>query len=427
MPQTSSQLWSFQPAPDGRFSAQAPNGNERPLVLRDLHSARETEVWNKQTWNVQDIGIGLSGKMILAEVARPAVTDSTRTEHQIVALKADQAGAWHEVDAFSGDSLVVSPSGAAVLARNVRNKQAYYVIWDAEIKRGRQRPAPRPIAQTLAISSCGRRIVMSGFSPESLLLDAANGSVIARLPKRAQFSFSMRGDLLACGQHDGDLVLYNGLSGEKVGRLSGHRGGFASLQFSRNGTQLLSGNYDTTAILWDTTPWQSGDSVKLTPEDVEKLWQNLAAQDAAVGWRAAAALARSPYTAFPFLSRRLRRATNKDIAPIEALVRKLDDPDFTVRHKATVGPEELGDEAEPVLRWARIDPSSLETSRRIDVLLAKIEAVPPTPASLRRERVLAMLEAIASPEALALLEDFADGVATARLTQQAGAVLRRLR
>src|SRR5262249_21621154 len=57
--------------------------------------------------------------------------------------------------------------------------------------------------------------------------------------------------LLAAGCLDGSIRLWNLESGMEVGQFTGHCGAVLALAFTTDGQRLVSGNYDTTALLWD--------------------------------------------------------------------------------------------------------------------------------------------------------------------------------
>ncbi|KAG0020582.1 hypothetical protein BGZ80_003953 [Entomortierella chlamydospora] len=64
-------------------------------------------------------------------------------------------------------------------------------------------------------------------------------------------TYSPDGEMFAVGIQNGDIVLYNTSSWERVRELSGHTMGFHSLSFSAKGDRIISGNGDGTARLWD--------------------------------------------------------------------------------------------------------------------------------------------------------------------------------
>jgi hypothetical protein len=84
----------------------------------------------------------------------------------------------------------------------------------------------------------------------------------------------------------------------------------------------------------------------------------------------------------------------------------------------------MGEGAADALKAALTGKVSLETRRRLEVLLQKCAA--PSAATLRHCRAVAALERIGTPEARVLLRTLADGPPASRLTVEARAALRRL-
>ena len=66
--------------------------------------------------------------------------------------------------------------------------------------------------------------------------------------------------------------------GDEVRALRGSFNEVRCLTFSPDGRQLLSGNEDATAVIWDLTGRQAA---RGTPADLEAAWQDLAGEDAA--------------------------------------------------------------------------------------------------------------------------------------------------
>jgi hypothetical protein len=108
------------------------------------------------------------------------------------------------------------------------------------------------------------------------------------------------------------------------------------------------------------------------------------------------------------------------------LIKDLDDDRFSVRDKASRELAELGHFAEPSLKKVLDRQPSLETRKRVEELLRKLEEAGPSPEELRVLRAVEVLEMIGTPEAKGVLESLAKGAEEAELTRQAQASLRRL-
>jgi hypothetical protein len=88
--------------------------------------------------------------------------------------------------------------------------------------------------------------------------------------------------------------------------------------------------------------------------------------------------------------------------------------------------EKLGELAEPPLRRVLENKPTPEQRRRIEPILAKLEAAIPSGETLRSLRALRVLEHAATPEARRLLRELANGAEGASLTRQTQAALKRL-
>src|SRR5262249_54767959 len=120
-------------------------------------------------------------------------------------------------------------------------------------------------------------------------------------------------------------------------------------------------------------------------------------------------------------------ANNATKDRIDKLLDDLDSKNFNEREKAAKELEKLGERAEPDLRAALAGKPNLETRKRLEELLARLEAQLQSPDHLRGLRAIEALEHIATSEAKKLLQEIAKGAPEARLTQEAKASLGRLK
>jgi RNA polymerase sigma factor (sigma-70 family) len=264
-----------------------------------------------------------------------------------------------------------------------------------------------------------------------ILKDLETGQIVHKVEKlpseTALFAFSPDGRMLAWtgGYNDTAIRLLETASGRERRCLAGHRGRIAALAFSADGRRLLSGSEDTTALVWDLT----GDASKSAPAaDLERLWADLAADDAVRAYRAIHRLAASPSSAIPFIKERLRPAVAVDEKRLARLIVDLDSDDFAARQKAGKDLAKLGEQALSAYRKALEGKPSLEARRRLEDLLDKAQVAwwDVSGERLRSLRAVEVLELAGTQEARQWLKTLAEGAAGTRLTEEAKAALERL-
>src|SRR5262245_6550546 len=149
------------------------------------------------------------------------------------------------------------------------------------------------------------------------------------------------------------------------------------------------------------------------------LWPELVQFDAAKAYQAMRQLAAMPVQTLSYLRDAAppaaKTATDKQIAD---LIRQLDSDSFGEREKARQELEKLDWEAVPALRKATEAGGTLEMKRRLDHLIGRTEG-PLTGTNLRWHRAVEVVEWIGTPEAQGLLEQWAQGAAASRLTEEA--------
>jgi hypothetical protein len=200
-----------------------------------------------------------------------------------------------------------------------------------------------------------------------------------------------------------------------------------SLAFSPDGSLLVSGSFDRTAVVWDVTGRHTTRPAgELTREELKAAWEALADADATKAFRAVQALAGAGPSAVAFLKECLRPAAAADPKVVEGLLKDLDSDDFATRDKATKELLALGESAEPLLRKTQNDGGlSAEARRRVESALSRLDPVS-SPAVLRGPRAVEALEWIKTDEAAELLKALANGDPEARLTLEAKGSLKRL-
>jgi WD40 repeat protein len=239
--------------------------------------------------------------------------------------------------------------------------------------------------------------------------------------------------LIAITEQD-RIQLFDLLSGNELRRFQTDRSWVYCLAFSPDHKLLATGFEDTTVLVWDVAHLVAPlDPIKLTQEELAKGWANLLDDDAEKAFRAIRRLSRAPEQTIAFFGRRLQTAPVVPAEKIRQLVEALDSPGFAHRNQATTELLKLGEPAEASLAEALKKKPSLETTRRVEMILGKLQdkrAHGPwtvTGESLRSWRAVEILERIGTARAAALLTRLAKGAPYAVLTREAQTALQRLK
>jgi RNA polymerase sigma factor (sigma-70 family) len=237
-------------------------------------------------------------------------------------------------------------------------------------------------------------------------------------------AFSPDGRRVAAGGLDHSVRLWDALTGQQTRCWLGHRDMVTAVAFVPGGKALVSASSDTTALVWTVPapgPGPAAPAKNLAPQEIDNLWADLGGTDAARAYRAIAALVADPARSLPLLRQRLRpvQPAGKEVT---RLIEALGDDDFDARSRATRALEAMGEAAGPALRQALDQQLALEARRRVERLIAMVDAE-----ALRAVRAVEVLERLASPDVLPLLEALAKGMPKARLSQEAQSALARMK
>jgi RNA polymerase sigma factor (sigma-70 family) len=301
-----------------------------------------------------------------------------------------------------------------------------------------QPPGPPSSTYYTAALSPDAKLMAYGqrIDPALVLQEVATGKEVHRLANLPDsggpMAFSRDGRTLAWGGSSGFIGLVEVATGRQRYEFPGRHGdGVTSLTFSADGTKLIAGNDDTTALVWDLTgrvAMKPGSFARLSSAELAAAWADLANQDAARAYQTIKKLAAVPAEAIPYLGKRLKPAAVVGPERLAQLIRDLGSNSFAVRERATQELQNLADQAGAACRQALKDSPSEESRRRLEKVLARQWQAffNPEGERLRELRALEVLELTGTAEAGQIFQRLATGAADARLTWEAKASLERL-
>ena len=288
------------------------------------------------------------------------------------------------------------------------------------------------ILTVLALSPDGKTLLCGG-GRSFRLIEVASGATLLKRELAVELfgaAFSPDGRTLAvsAGEASATILLFDVPSGKEVLRLRGHASRVRSLAFSPDGTKLASGQWDSTALIWDISSARRRLAARnLAPRELDRLWADLGDTDATKAHAALWALVAAPDASVPFLKKHLHPVSRVSPERLHGLVADLDAEDFTRREEASRELAKLGSEAEPVLREVLQSKPSLEMRRRVEALLGGLVCqTAMTPDALPQLRAIQVLEQIGTPPVRAILKSLAGGAPAAPATRDAAAALARL-
>jgi WD40 repeat protein len=230
-------------------------------------------------------------------------------------------------------------------------------------------------------------------------------------------SFSPDSKLLLAAGYDATPRLWEVATGKLLHEFAGHQGMVFSAAFSPDGKRIATASADTNILIWDVTELaQQRRPITLSAEELENLWIDLGAKENGdfMSGRAVRRMAAAPQSSVAFLKQRLKPDLPRDDR-LQRLIANLDSETFAVREKASEELAGMGKSIEPALRRALGDELSPEQRRRVQTLLDAVAPPPPprqrdrphtlTADQQRLIRVAVVLDRIGTDDALELLRD----------------------
>jgi hypothetical protein len=194
-----------------------------------------------------------------------------------------------------------------------------------------------------------------------------------------------------------------------------------------DGRRLVTLNEDVTVLIWGLAPSVvQGPDAK--PDEMNRLWEDLAAHDGSTIYRAVWKLTAEPTRGVEVLRARLPaavRATTKRSESIRSLLADLDSDVFNRREAASRALADLGAEAGMAIHQALARRPSPEARKRLEELLPRV-AQAYSGESVRILRSLEILERIGTGAARHVLEQVAEASPASWLQEESARSLARL-
>jgi WD40 repeat protein len=306
---------------------------------------------------------------------------------------------WYPPGVFSPDGRELYLGGNSLNFEKRRTADAL-TAWDPS--RGtllRRFAVPENLATLSEYERSGRSVNSLALSPDGRLLAVA------------ERSFSP----------GAQLRLYETASGRIIKELAGHVRHVMDLAFTPDGRRLVSVSEDQTGLIWDVTLPAVGDAAGA--KQLAEAWDRLAEFDAKAAYNSMAALAAARAESVALMREKLRPAPVPTDAELDRWIGQLDADAFADRQKALAELERFGPNAVAGVKVRLKRLPTLEVRKRLLLFLDKYDG--PNPHQLRCVRAVAVLEAMHTAEARALLAKLAKGPPDDALTREAQAASRR--
>jgi len=388
-------------SPDNKNLASG--GADGLLITWDLATGKALRSVQAHTGRTNFVAYSADGKTLLTAGESNAGTRGLLVDH--VRLWDAATGNPRCILPGEGVAGAISPNGKTVAS----NEHTWgHVVLD------KRSVSTRSSSIVLANAGTGKEIFRLSndgtsmtFSPDGrILLVATDGMTSTSLPRVHYYEVATGQEILSVPLPDR----------------------FTKTSWESSG-QFLATSSGSSIYIWDLRLSQVllGTQQELSTKILDQFWLDLAAEDAALAYKAIWRLSAAPEKAIALLKDRLQPAPDNE-ARLRRLMGDLDNGAFAIRDKASQELTKTGRAAVGFLREAASDKRhSPETKRRLQAILESLERTPLGHDELRQIRAVGLLETIASTEALAFLETLANGWSAARQTLEARESLFRLR
>jgi RNA polymerase sigma factor (sigma-70 family) len=226
------------------------------------------------------------------------------------------------------------------------------------------------------------------------------------------------------GSADYALRLWDVATGTERRRIQGHESSVDSVSFSPDGRWLASTSLEAPIYVWDLYALEKSrlPAKGLSKEDKDKLWQDLASEDAAKAFQAVCELIARPDQAVEILQDGWKRVPRATAEQMRKWVEDLNSNESSVRQKAEAELNRYLAGHEQLVSKALEKADTPELRRRLVQILNQLH-----PDRLRRTRMLEVLERIGSGPAREFLQTLAGQTEDVETSREASAGLERLK
>lgn len=196
---------------------------------------------------------------------------------------------------------------------------------------------------------------------------------------------------------------------------------FSISDFSTNpdGSIVRIRHEDGSISLWHNPLLGTSNNTKLTREELNSLWAQLASKDAKKAFHSMCRLVLSGEQAVTYINSRVTVVGTPSETSLKALLRGLDSNSYEIRTKTTQKTLELGHEALPALLALQKTEPPLEVRLRLKQIIEKIEQTEYSGELLRTLRAIEVLRHRGDEQATATLRKLSTGDSNSIVTRYA--------
>lgn len=333
--------------------------------------------------------------------------------------------------------LTFSGNGRRLVSASFHDNQAAR-FWD--LATGKEwRPATVLPGSVRGVSADGQTWALAVDERQAItsplrICSVETGKEILRLEKAGHCAFAPDGRTVAIqadpspspdDKGESTIQVIELATGGVRTQFRGHSAYMETLVYSPDAKLLASGSSDNTALLWDLVGQGDGRQGTLSAKDLQAWWEKLGSDNAETAHQAMGTFSRTPEQTVAWVRQQLPVIQQADSEHVVRLLGNLDNDQFAVREEAAAALQQLAERAAPALRQALAAKPSAEVRRRVTRLLEQLDQKN-TPAQLRSQRAIEVLERTGTPAARTVLAELAKGMPDALQTQEAKASLDRL-